>query len=533
METLNLINQLFVIFISLMCLVLGFWVFFSDRRSRANQIFLTMTLAFIGWITFAYLSDVVGERLSILWLIRFSFASIAASLLSTYLFSIYFPTRSPRTRFLKIANVVAVVWGASLFFLSLFSDLLVTDVYMESWGTGPVLGLLGGFFYGGVVVLAILLLINFIRKFFSLSHSERIKIYYFLIGLGIMVGANLVFNVILPLFQGQIKFYQLGNYSVVFLLGFTAYAMVRKNLFGIKVVLTTLLVVLMAIFLLLDMVVLTANSSVMILKGGILAAFLFFGYSLIRSVSREIKLREQLEEANVKLTKLDQAKSEFISIASHQLRTPLSAIKGYLSMVIDLDYGEGPEPIAKILTRVYNSNERLIALVNNMLNISRIESGRIQFDPRPLQIEPVITDVLAEIKPEAQSRQIQLFFPKSCSLSRKVQADERILHEVLNNLVDNAVKYTPHGRVTISLRPHSAHLEVRVQDTGIGIEAADIPRLFKKFSRGPDVYKNYTSGSGLGLYVVKQLIEMHQGKVGVESAGTGQGSTFWFTLPFT
>ncbi len=532
METLNLVNQLFVILISLLCLWLGFWVFWAGRRNRVNQVFLAMTWAFLGWIIFAYLSDLAGSPLAVLWLIRLSFAAIAASLVFTYIFSVYFPVESAHTRYLKIANWVAVILGSSLFALALFSNLLVADVYREDWGTGPVLGPLGNFFYGGVVVLAVLLLVNFVKKYFTLSRQEKTKTLYFLIGLGIMVAANVVFNVILPLIQGQIQFYQVGNYSVIFLLGFTAYAMVRKNLFGIRVVLTTLLVALMAIFLLLDMIVLTEAISVMILKGVILAVFIFFGYSLVKSVSREIQLREKLEEANHKLTKLDQAKSEFISIASHQLRTPLSAIKGYLSMVIGRDYGPVPEPVARVLTRVYNSNERLISLVNNMLNISRIESGRIQFEPRPLQLEPVISDVLTEITPEAQARRIKVVFDQSQSSSPKVRADEKILHEVLNNLVDNAVKYTPHGQVTISLKPGHSFLEVRVRDTGVGIASEDIPRLFKKFSRGHDVYNAYTSGSGLGLYVVKQLIEMHQGQVGVVSAGTGRGSTFWFTLPY-
>lgn len=532
METLNLVNQLFVILISLLSVWLGFWVFWAGRRNRVNQVFLAMTWAFLGWIIFAYFSDLAGSPLAVLWLIRLSFAAIAASLVFTYIFSVYFPVESARTRYLKIANWVAVVLGSTLFALSLFSNLLVADVYREDWGTGPVLGPLGNFFYGGVVVLAVLLLVNFIKKYFTLSRQEKTKTLYFLIGLGIMVAANIVFNVVLPLIQGQIQFYQVGNYSVIFLLGFTAYAMVRKNLFGVRVVLTTLLVALMAIFLLLDMIVLTETVSVMILKGVILAVFIFFGYSLVQSVSREIQLREKLEEANHKLTKLDQAKSEFISIASHQLRTPLSAIKGYLSMVIGRDYGPVPDPVVRVLTRVYNSNERLIALVNNMLNISRIENGRIQFQPRPLQLEPVISDVLAEINPEAQARRIKLVFDLPQPPSPKVRADEKILHEVLNNLVDNAVKYTPHGQVTISLEPEHSFLKVQVRDTGVGIASEDIPRLFKKFSRGHDVYNAYTSGSGLGLYVVKQLIEMHQGQVGVVSAGAGRGSMFWFTLPY-
>jgi len=254
-----------------------------------------------------------------------------------------------------------------------------------------------------------------------------------------------------------------------------------------------------------------------------------FNVHLKEEVSRATK---ELRGANAKLLKLDKAKSEFISIASHQLRTPLSTIKGYLSMILDGDYGMISEEVGKVLGRVYNSNERLVTLVNNMLNVSRIESGRIKLDPKPFQIEETIENVMGELAPEARSRRVDLVFDKPSWRPHLVMGDKRLLHEVTMNLVDNAIKYTSHGKVKISLHRHFGILEVRIKDTGVGMSRDDQTRLFKKFSRGRDAYRYYTGGSGLGLYVVKKLIEMHGGTIEGSSPGKGKGSTFKFTIPY-
>jgi signal transduction histidine kinase len=240
----------------------------------------------------------------------------------------------------------------------------------------------------------------------------------------------------------------------------------------------------------------------------------------------------ELRNANEKLTKLDKAKSEFISIASHQLRTPLSTIKGYLAMILDGDYGIISEAVARVLHRVYNSNERLVVLVNNMLNVSRIESGRIKFDPRPLDVVPLIEEVVGELAPEVRSKRIEVVFKKPNRESRLVRADKRLVHEVLFNLIDNAIKYTQHGKVEITLHKRDYGLEIRIKDTGVGIAAEDLGHLFRKFTRGRDAYRYYTGGSGLGLFVVKKLVEMNGGEINASSRGAGKGSTFKFTIPY-
>lgn len=523
------INLIFLISLNIISIFIAFWVYSANKKEKINQLFLLIIILMITWTDLNYCGDIVSQSYVALILKRLYLALVPIYFIFAYFFSIHFPKIILKRH--PIFEKIAILSLITLSLATILTDAVVKNVEKKDWGFNIIPGNAINIFYFLVTIFILVILFNLIYKYFHLLPPDKLRIQYFIIGVIIYALFQSIFNIILPLVSGTKQYWQLGDFSAIFLIGFTAYAIVKQKLFGIRVVLTQVLVGIIAI-LLFAQILDSGTLFEYVWKGGLFITFIIFGYLLIRSVIREIKLREQLQEANAKLTKLDQAKSDFISIASHQLRTPLSAIKGYLSMVVDGDYGIVAEKVGQVLTRVYNSNERLIALVNNMLNISRIESGRIQFHPQPLQLELVINDVIGEIGPEARARQVQLIFKPLLHASRKVQADDKIIHEVLNNLVDNAVKYTPHGTVTISLHPQRQWLEVRVKDTGVGISPDDMPRLFKKFSRGQDVYKDYAIGSGLGLYVVKQMVEMHGGTVGVESAGTGKGSTFWFTVPY-
>lgn len=243
------------------------------------------------------------------------------------------------------------------------------------------------------------------------------------------------------------------------------------------------------------------------------------------------KATRELKNANEKLKKLDQAKSEFISIASHQLRTPLTIIKGYISMMLEGDFGNLDDIQRENLGKVYDSNERLIQLVENLLNISRIESGRLQFAYEILSLENLVENVVEELRNAANKKRLNFVYKKTSSNLPKTKMDEGKIRQVVMNLIDNAIKYTKKGSVTINLKKTGNYLHFCVSDSGMGINKNDLPNLFKKFSRGESVNVVHTEGTGLGLYVAKQMIEAHKGKIWVESQGPGKGSKFYFELP--
>lgn len=245
-------------------------------------------------------------------------------------------------------------------------------------------------------------------------------------------------------------------------------------------------------------------------------------------------VNEKLELANVQLKKLDAAKSEFISIASHQLRTPLTAIKGYISMMNEGDFGRIPEKIRKYLDIVFSSNERLITLVNDLLNISRIESGRQKYELKPTDLYELAQEIVTKMKPRADEKKLQLILQKPIKILPKVVCDSEKLHEVMLNFIDNAIKYTKQGSVTVMLKPEPEDMVTYlVKDTGMGISKENMQHLFKKFSRGEGTFLVHTEGLGLGLYVAKMIVEAHQGKIWAESEGDGKGSTFSFSIPIT
>jgi signal transduction histidine kinase len=228
---------------------------------------------------------------------------------------------------------------------------------------------------------------------------------------------------------------------------------------------------------------------------------------------------------------LDAAKSEFISIASHQLRTPLTVIKGYISMMLEGNFGVLTKPETESLEKVFSSNERLIQLVENLLNISRIESGRLQFDYKEVDLNKMVESVVEELSGNAKKKNLILEYKTPVKPLPAIKIDEEKIRQVVMNLIDNGIKYTKQGSVTIRLEQGEHKVKFSVADSGMGIKSGDIINLFKKFSRGTGTSLIHTEGTGLGLYVARMMIEAHHGKIWAESDGEGKGSRFCFELP--
>lgn len=240
-----------------------------------------------------------------------------------------------------------------------------------------------------------------------------------------------------------------------------------------------------------------------------------------------------LGDANAKLQELDKVKDEFVSITSHELRTPMTAIRSYAWMALHRSDTPLSKTMEKYLVRVLISTERMINLVNDMLNISRIESGRVEISPEPVDMISLCRDIVDEVyysKSTAKDIQITLLEE---SLP-KVSADPEKLRQVLINVVGNAVKFSPHGgKVTIGFFADGKTVETYVKDQGSGISKADLGRLFQKFGRLDNTYTDAATvpGSGLGLFISKSLIELMRGKIWAESEGVGKGATFTIAMP--
>lgn len=228
---------------------------------------------------------------------------------------------------------------------------------------------------------------------------------------------------------------------------------------------------------------------------------------------------------------IEKMKTEFVSIAAHQLRTPLSAIKWTLRMVLDGDFGPITEEQRDFMEKTYKSNERMITLINDLLDVTRIEEGRYLYRPILTDIESVVQFVINSYKEEIEKRKIKFEFKKLKKRLPRVMLDVEKMRLAIQNLLDNAIRYTPSGgQVTISLKSGKKEIECSVKDTGVGIPKDQQERIFTKFFRGANVLRMETEGTGLGLFITKNIIEAHGGKIWFESK-EGKGTTFYFTLP--
>ena len=255
----------------------------------------------------------------------------------------------------------------------------------------------------------------------------------------------------------------------------------------------------------------------------------------LRTLNVELENRVQertrsLDAANKKLRELDQRKSAFVSIASHEIRTPLTAMKGFVENMLAGVTGDLRERQVLYLTRVKYNIERLTRTLNDLLDLSRIEAGRMELRLTDVSLAEVVAEVLDHLRLQAEAKSLVLETTAPSQLA-PVRGDRDKILQILTNLVHNAIKFTPSsGLISVSLTPmEDSMIQVCVADTGCGIATEEVPRVFERFYRS-DSGTTETRGSGLGLAITKSLVELHHGRIWVESA-VGSGSRFYFTLP--
>jgi signal transduction histidine kinase len=706
------LNTLLLLGLVLVNLFLGF-VVIKQSRNKQNFSFFLMIIATVGWTVVNGIADSkIGNISAILLANRLSFTFATFIAISFYLFTYYFPKVVNKTR---VLNIVIIILGLLVAILTL-SGTVVLAIKPTQWGFDIVYGGLYLAFVSYFILVASFSFFILWRKYKKLTGIDRLQIRYVLLGTFLTAALASITNLILPLLTGSNPLAKYGPYSILFLIGFTTYAIVKHKLMDIKAVVArsvtyAVLLLLLAgfyaaaifaaqafvfpqatysvgyialqIFLalimafsfqplrrwitritdtiffknaydpetFLDTMSHTIGSSIVLIEllykalnlittqmkisrgiivvlsdAGKIYTSQSMGYPVAPKISEEdihkmvkdgtlvyddleenshykallrkhnasvvvplktengvegllilgeklsgdmysagdlrvfeiiapelavavnnaksfekiekfnVTLREEvkkataeLEKKNTQLMELDKAKDEFISMASHQLRTPLTAIKGYLSMLLEGDAGEIKVSQYDFVNEAFQGANRMVGLINDLLNVSRMETGRFFLEPVEIDLDKLVQEEVKQLVQHAKEKKLELKYQEK-GKTPHVWADETKIRQVVMNFIDNAVYYTTEGSVVVTLSHDAKDVIFEVKDSGIGVPKAQQKNLFTKFYRADNARHVRPDGTGLGIYLAKRVLDDHHAEL-IFRSKEGEGSVFGFRFP--
>lgn len=529
---------------AVVALLFGILIYFSNRKQVLNKTLFLIMVLFSFWA----ITDLIlwaTEKVDLIMFFWSLLAYIEPLIYFSCFYLVYFFIRKRDVPFkyklfFVLTYIPIIIWAPSSFNLIAFD---FTNCEREA-----LEGSLWAYIY--IVEFLTIAAIAFLGIRSSISKTEltkNVRHQNSLMVIGtILFLLTLSFGNIIGNFSLDWSIAQYGLFGMPIFVVFLSYLVIRYQRFNTKLFSTQILtsglsVLIFSLFLVQDL------SLIRIITAFTLALSIVFGYLLNLSVGKEIKQRKEielladkleesnieLEKANTKLRSLDKLKTEFLSLASHQLRSPLTAIKGYASMLDEGSFGKLDEKQGSAVKRIYTSAQGLVNIVEDLLNVSKIEQGGMKYEFMPTDMAGIVNNLFSEMQIPAESKQIdfKLNLPKYDKFM--VNADPTKLKQVFLNLTDNSIKYTqPEGKITLSVYRDNDKIIFEVKDNGAGISKDGITKLFEKFNRSDNAKLN-TGGSGLGLYLAKQIALAHKGDILIESEGLGKGSTFKVILPAT
>lgn len=512
----------------------GGFVLLSDTKKPVSIPWMLLNVSTAVW-SFGYFVMIVANSHQIAlisnWILHF--AAILIPVLYLWFITTLTETYGRYKTFLRLLVVPALIFIVVNPTPLFVHDVVPKYVFNYAPDAGPLYFYYTLYFFVIVSFSAFILLREIFGKKTSRDQATRL-VYVFLSSLAGFIGGGsvffLTFNVGLPPYVLVLFTF----YPVII-----AYAILKHNLFETKIVSTELLT--FALWaLLLFRALLATDLREQIINFSFFFVTIFFGIFLIRSVVREVESREQierlaldLEQANEKLKEFDRLKSEFLSMGTHQLRSPLTAIKGYASLIMEGSFGKVPKSIEEAVDRIYQSSRSMANTIEDFLTISRIEQNRMKYDFAVADLGKIVKDVMAELLPNAIKAGLQLTYVDDKRGPYNANVDLGKIRQVIINFLDNAMKYTPKGSITLRVGRNDTTKKILISfvDTGVGMTPETIGKLFQRFSRANDANKTNVMGTGLGLFVAKEMITAHKGgRVWAESEGSGKGSQFYIEL---
>lgn len=539
-------------------LFIGFFILFSDRKNETNKNLFIFIMFFCWWTVNDILQWVITD---LKYSVFFQRVAIIESL--AMLFFLYF-SYSFVNKKLSIKKKLLIFAPFIPVFVLLFSDfnLKVVDA-------GTCLTESGGLYwyvYALSIICAAWSVSLFLYKTRNLVEKSKKDATRIIIWAIIFFVFWFLLSILLLNYYNNDEISQVVPLGMIIFVGMIAYAITEYKFLNLKLIKAQALTysVWMAIGSMYFFSSSTLNTLLITLT---LLLAVWFGAMLIKSVKLEIKQREEVERANKtiekqndelaianeKLKQLDQAKSDFFARASHDLRTPITGIRGFVSLLEEGSYGEVNEQQKSVLEKTSTVAKNMLTLVEDFLTAAKLDAGGMQYDFAKTKVDEICKQIVDTLFPKSKDKGLTLEFKKSTGELPEVTVDASRIRESVSNLVDNAIKYTEKGGVTVQAeRAESSNyvpvatndpdekilgkivgsvIRITISDTGIGIPKDELPRLFARFSRGKDTKRLKSAGTGLGLYVGKCMIQDNGGRIWAESDGDGKGSRFIVELP--
>jgi signal transduction histidine kinase len=512
--------------IALVSLLVGLYVLLNDRRALANRILFWINAFFAIWVLLdsifwaANRSDVIMLVWSLTILVEPLVYAGMVYLLHTVIDGKDISFNKKLLLFLLCLPVLLLV--PTKFSLPGFN---LTDCL-------SVEGFIGYYDYAIETLFLLWLVVFAFDRYRKEGDYKKKRVIVHLTTGAVLFLISFASGNLIGSFTGNWNIAQAGLFGMPIFIGFLAFSIVRYRTFNIRLIGAQALVTALAVINGAQLFYVQSRTN-LILNISSFVLVLVFGYLLIKSVKNEIKAKENLQIANNRLKELDKQKTEFISFASHQLRSPLTAIRGNASLILEGDLGPISEKIKEVVQIIAASIKTQISIVEDYLNVSRIELGTMKYNFVEEDFKDVVKEAIEELKTNIEAKGLMYSFNCDESKNYEIFADPDKFKQVVMNVIDNSIKYTKEGKIDVSLykNPERKSIIMKIADTGVGIRQDVMPKLFQKFSRAPQASEANIHGTGLGLFIAKEIMNAHKGRIWAESEGEGKGSQFYIEIP--
>lgn len=555
------IETLLPLISSIITLGLGSFVFSSNKGSSVNRLFLFFSLSISVGLFSTFMMFVSGEDTNIvLFWDRMVYIGVVFIPVAMYHFGLAVLNKSEK--YTKILLRLGYT-TSFLFLIVLPTDLFISDVYVYQWGAHAKAQFLHHFFML-YFFSYFLLWLSFMHNGYKLETDPIIKTKLKLVFISFLILVGVGSFGFLPAYE--IPIYPFSYISGIIFVIILFYAIFKYHLFHIKLILVELALFLLNGFLFINMF--TSRGEIDLALNSFVSLFIFvFSIFLLRGIYKDIRDRERIRGlvqevalANERLYAMEQQKTEFVSIASHQLRTPLTVIKGYASMVLDGTFGTLNENARDAMEKLYKSSERIVALVEDLLTVSHIEQGRVTLSLETVNFKDFIQKVIDEARGEAEVAKVNLSFSVEYDKELYASIDEKKFRQAVYHILENAIKYTPQaGAVNVSISADNIVNKVRlvISDTGIGMTQEQVNTIFEQFNlkvnsaatafgqeetvkevtedanddTSPESDLSEKRNPGIGLYIAQEIIDAHRGTISIKSSGLNKGVTVFVEIP--